>query len=342
VERQLSNGIKLLVVESHRVPSITLRLTTPSGDFRDPEGIPGVSDATAALIRLGTKTRSSKDIAESLAELGASINFGSGQDTGTIFVSSLTENFDATLALLADMLLNPAFPADELEKWKTRTRAAIQQMKANPGSLASERMYKLLYPGDRRQYIRPTPDALDGAGAFLYHVTSSAAVMAFSETYNDTPNGRFGVSVSAFTTADFLAAGDEATGGGAEDSSDPARSRTNVGLLCSPASAQSCKLEASAYDGGALLGSGTLSTDPGSASQGSLSSIVAGASGHAGMSLRLRVLQGLAQPYAIRNDNRTSDGTQLPLAVARAAFSTAPTINTFTVSPESGCAPLTR
>ena len=48
VERQLSNGMKLLVVESHRVPSITLRITIPSGDFRDPEGIPGVSDATAA------------------------------------------------------------------------------------------------------------------------------------------------------------------------------------------------------------------------------------------------------------------------------------------------------
>ena len=111
VERQLSNGIKLLVVESHRVPTITLRLTTPSGDFRDPDGIPGVSDATAALIRLGTKTRTSKDIAETLAELGASVQFSSGADSGTIFVSSLTQNFDATLGVLADMLANPTFPA---------------------------------------------------------------------------------------------------------------------------------------------------------------------------------------------------------------------------------------
>src|SRR5882724_10815985 len=161
VERQLSNGIKLLVVESHRVPTITLRISIPSGDLRDPDGIPGVSDATAALIRLGTKTRASKDIAETLADLGASVSFGSGQDSGTVFVSSLTENFDAALGVVADMLLNPAFPQDELDKWKTRMRSNIEQMKSNPGSLANERQAKLLYPGDHRQYTRPTLDSLD-------------------------------------------------------------------------------------------------------------------------------------------------------------------------------------
>src|SRR2546430_1560343 len=100
VERQLSNGLKLLVVESHRVPQISLQIRMPAGDLRDPAGMPGVSDATAALIRLGTKTRSSKDIAESLAELSASINFSSGQDSSTIFVNALTETFDSTLDVL--------------------------------------------------------------------------------------------------------------------------------------------------------------------------------------------------------------------------------------------------
>src|SRR5689334_15287059 len=64
VERQLANGMKLLVVESHRVPTITLRMSLPSGDLRDPEGIPGVSDATAALIRQGTQKMNSKELAE--------------------------------------------------------------------------------------------------------------------------------------------------------------------------------------------------------------------------------------------------------------------------------------
>src|SRR5471030_1581536 len=138
VERQLSNGIKLLAVESHRVPSISLRITIPSGDLRDPAGLPGVSDATAALIRLGTKTRSSKEIAETLADLGASLTVGSGEGEGTISLSALTENFDAALAVLTDVLMNPAFPQDELDKWKTRQRASLEQNKVHPGFLDND------------------------------------------------------------------------------------------------------------------------------------------------------------------------------------------------------------
>ncbi|MBZ5622905.1 MAG: insulinase family protein [Acidobacteriia bacterium] len=161
VERQLANGAKLLVVESHRVPSITFRMSMPSGDLRDPAGMPGVSDATAALIRLGTKTRSSKDIAETLADIGAQVTFGSGQGEATIFVSSLTENFDAALAVLTDILMNPTFPQDELDKWKTRQRSNLEQAKTQPGFLANDRLNKVLYGADARQYSHPTVDSLN-------------------------------------------------------------------------------------------------------------------------------------------------------------------------------------
>src|SRR5262249_19836342 len=136
VERQLANGLKLLVVESHRVPRITMQIRMPAGDVRNPPDVPGLADATAALIRLGTKTRSSKEIAETLAEMGASVNFSSGQDYATILVSSLTENFDAALAVLTDVLLNPSFPQDEFDKWKARQHSNLEQMKTNPGALA--------------------------------------------------------------------------------------------------------------------------------------------------------------------------------------------------------------
>ena len=161
VERQLSNGLKLLVVESHRVPQISMRIVIPSGDLRDPAGTPGVSDATAALIRLGTKTRSSKEIAETLAELGASLTFASSSGEGTILLSSLTENFDAALAVLTDVLTNPTFPQDELDKWKTRQRSSLEQGKAQPGFMANERLFKVLYGGDARQYTHPTTDSLN-------------------------------------------------------------------------------------------------------------------------------------------------------------------------------------
>jgi zinc protease len=161
VESKLANGMKLLVVESHRVPTITLRMTVPSGDLHDPEGTPGISDATAALIRLGTKTRNAKEIADAIADLGASVSFGSSAGESTMFVSSLTENFDAALALAADMLFNPTFPQDELDKWKTRQRAQLEQMKTSPGSLANDLTMKLLYPKDARHYTHVTADSLN-------------------------------------------------------------------------------------------------------------------------------------------------------------------------------------
>jgi len=160
VERTLSNGIKLLIVESHRVPTITFRMSIPSGDLRDPEGMPGVSDATSALIRLGTKTRSSKDIAEAVAELGATLSINSGSDSGSLSVSALSENFDAALALLTDVLLNPTFPQDELDKWKTRQRSNLEAAKSQPGFLANDQLYKVLYPNDARHFTHPTLDSL--------------------------------------------------------------------------------------------------------------------------------------------------------------------------------------
>src|SRR5512140_2856198 len=107
-----------------------------------------------------------------------------------------------------------------------------------------------------------TPDALSGMGAFLYRVRSDASVSAWSETYNDTTSGRFGVSFAAVAATDLLNAGDEANGGGADASASTAqgRARTNVGVLCNPGSVGDCQLEVAAFDDGALLGTGTVNT----------------------------------------------------------------------------------
>lgn len=189
----------------------------------------------------------------------------------------------------------------------------------------------------------PTPAALEGKGAFLYHVRSDASVSAWSETYNDTPNGRFSVSFTAFPVSDFLTAGDEAWGGGADASAstDPGRARTNVGVLCSPLAAQGCNVEWAAFDGGTLVGSGALFAAPGAAAQQPLATLVPAAAEKSKLSIRARVSTGSAAPYAIKNDNLTSDGAAIPLSVVRSAFSTAPTINSFTITPTNGCSPLT-
>jgi predicted Zn-dependent peptidase len=203
VERQLSNGLKLLVVESHRVPTIALRITIPTGELRDSDETRGVSGATAALMRLGTKTRSAKDIADQIAELGATLNIGAGQGEGTISISSLTENFDATLALMTDILLNPSFPQDELDKWKARQRAQLEQAKSNPGFLAQDVMMKLLYPDDARRYTHPTPESLN-------KITREAIIEHYKKYY--VPSGEWAGIAGDINPRDAVAKLEKALG----------------------------------------------------------------------------------------------------------------------------------
>src|ERR1035437_374878 len=187
------------------------------------------------------------------------------------------------------------------------------------------------------------PAAVDGMGAFFYHVRSDASVNAWSETYNDTPAGRYGTVSTAFPVSDFLIPGDEAWGGGADASSSVAagRARTNVGVLCSPLSTQGCTVEVVAFDAGSPAGVGQVFTIPGSVGQQSLAALLPCSAEKSKLALRFRMLTGAGLPYAIKNDNVTSDGSNLSLSVSRGAFSTAPVIASFTISPSSGCSPLT-
>jgi hypothetical protein len=190
--------------------------------------------------------------------------------------------------------------------------------------------------------VIPAPAAVDGKGTFLYHLRSDSPVNAWSETFNDTPGGRFGTVTTSFPVSDFLAAGDESWGGGADASSSTAagRARTNVGVLCSPLSTQGCTVEVAPFDGGTLIGTAQIFTVPGSAAQQSLGSLVPAAAEKSHLALRFRMLTGAGLPYAIKNDNLTSDGSSLSLSVSRGAFSTAPVIGSFTISPSTGCPPL--
>ena len=158
-ETKLKNGMDLMVLEDHRSPTIQIQISMPASNLNDPQGVP-ISGATTALMRLGTKTRDSKQIAERLAELGTGINFGVGDRYATAGFSTLTENLDAVLEMLTDMLFNPTFPQDELDKWKNQQLAQLQQVRAQPEFLATERFAQAMYPNDRRSYVLPSPDGV--------------------------------------------------------------------------------------------------------------------------------------------------------------------------------------
>src|SRR5665811_296053 len=122
VERRLANGLRLVILESHRAPTIALTISVPSSNLRD-GALPGLAEATAAMMMLGTTTRNARQISEALADIGATVSFGGGGGRGgggggggapaggasSITVNSLTENFDAALAIMSDVLLHASF-----------------------------------------------------------------------------------------------------------------------------------------------------------------------------------------------------------------------------------------
>jgi zinc protease len=160
VERKLSNGTKLLILETHRLPTVAANIQIPLASLRDPADLPGLAEATAVMMRLGTATRNAKQISDDLGEIGATVGISTGQGNGAINVSALTENFPAALAIAQDIVLHPSFPADEFDKWKTRTRSQLEQQKTQPGFLMNAQAMNVLYPDDAR-HARLTLESLN-------------------------------------------------------------------------------------------------------------------------------------------------------------------------------------
>jgi zinc protease len=146
-ETKLRNGMQVLILEDHKLPTFSMQMVFLSGGLADPAGEPGVAQYVASMLREGTKTRTSRQIAEETDTLGASLSASSGYSslTSNISASGLTDNFDQILALFADVALNPAFPADELNKLKARALAQIRLQRSQPSFLSNERFQKVMY-----------------------------------------------------------------------------------------------------------------------------------------------------------------------------------------------------
>jgi zinc protease len=148
VEMHLDNGLTVLILEDHRLPTVSMTLELRSaGAIFEPADMTGLASVTASMLREGTTTRSSKEITESIDRLAASIAGFAGQGgVGTSMVmSGLTENFDQWFPLAVDILLHPSFPADEWAKLKQRQLIGLRNQRTSPQFLSRERFNKAVY-----------------------------------------------------------------------------------------------------------------------------------------------------------------------------------------------------
>jgi len=163
-EATLKNGLRVIVLEGYdQIPTFTMQMVILSGGLSDPTDNRGLANFTAALLREGTKTRASREIAEQIESLGASLNANSDLSsfTTTVTASGLVQNFDSALDIFADVIREPAFPAGEVEKYKTRAASQLQLQRTNPNFLAQERFSRAIYGEHPAGITSPPLDSLN-------------------------------------------------------------------------------------------------------------------------------------------------------------------------------------
>jgi predicted Zn-dependent peptidase len=116
VTRELANGLKLMIVEQHELPLADFVLLVGSGSTTDPVNKTGVANLTSAMLREGTTTRKSLEIADQIAFLGINLTPSSSWESNTISLHTPISQLDSGLALFADVALHPSFPVNEFER----------------------------------------------------------------------------------------------------------------------------------------------------------------------------------------------------------------------------------
>lgn len=155
-ESKLPNGLAVVVVEDGRFPLATIRLNFQAGSKFDPKDLPGLAEATAALLTEGTKTRTARQISEETDSLGGTLQASAGADSLTISGNALAENLPKLLTLLADVARNANFPKEEVDLHKQNRTESLRAQRAEPAFLAEEKMAELVYGSSPYSHIAPT------------------------------------------------------------------------------------------------------------------------------------------------------------------------------------------
>lgn len=144
-EKTLPNGLRMIVVEKREQPLANVNLYVRSGAALDPADKAGLVGITAELLTKGTKTRSAKEISETIEGVGGTLSSGAGNDFVSISSSVLSDQLPLAFELISDVALRPTFPKEELEIARKRTLSALQAALGQAGSVAERQFMSQVY-----------------------------------------------------------------------------------------------------------------------------------------------------------------------------------------------------
>ena len=183
-----NGGAHMLVVEDHKLPLVTITVSMRAGSLFESAAKPGVAELTASQLDEGTQTKDYLQLAQATEKIGANLGASAGAERAVVSISGLSENTDELVALLADVLLHPTFPADRLMKAKFQAVARRSQEEFNPQFLSGQLTRQILY-GASTPYGRPAPTP-----AQIQSITADDLRAFYAEHYRNAPDTLIGVA----------------------------------------------------------------------------------------------------------------------------------------------------
>jgi zinc protease len=158
---QLPNGLKSTMVQYGAIPKVNVNLIIKTGNVHEGANEIWLADLTSEMMKEGTKTMDFKTISKKVAAMGGEINIGVGADQTFVSGSVLSEFAPDLLKIMADVVMNPAFPASEIERLKSDLKRQLSVQKTVPQSQANEKFFGIIYKDHPYGRIFPTEEMLN-------------------------------------------------------------------------------------------------------------------------------------------------------------------------------------
>ena len=152
---ELSNGMEVYGIEQNEIPTVNFSLIIDGGHLLDDMEKNGVANLMSDILMEGTATKTPEELEEAIELLGASLNMYTTRESIVVQGNTLTRNFDKTMDLVEEILMQPRWDEEELARIKTATINGIQRRAANPNAVANEVYNKVLY-GEDHIFSYPT------------------------------------------------------------------------------------------------------------------------------------------------------------------------------------------
>jgi len=165
VRHVLENGIVAIAQETSFSPAVTISVAVRAGSVCEPDTRVGLAAFLGRVLDRGTRQRSAAEIAEALDDHGVVLRVATNRHVQTVSCTCLTEDFGTMLSLVAEIVREPDFPADEVEKRRAEMMTSIRQDLDNPAVRAFQALQTLLYGSDH-PYGRPPKGTIESVERF--------------------------------------------------------------------------------------------------------------------------------------------------------------------------------